>query len=182
MQEAGATHLAIAAALGCAQSTVRKAIGPSRYPRGAPVRGGQHLSKGYVRVSPTDPRERAYPTARRGKIPRSHLVWNRAHPEDLVEPGDEVHHVNRTPDDDRIENLRKLTPSAHHAEHRAERRERMRKLTQEQAAEIRARFAAGGVSKCQLGRDYGVSASQIRRIIQGRSDRWSIGVSRSISE
>jgi hypothetical protein len=58
-------------------------------------------------VRPLDDAERAYPTAHSGELPRSHLVWNRAHPDDLVQPGEQVRHVNRVRDDDRIENLEK---------------------------------------------------------------------------
>lgn len=128
MQEEGMTHLAIAKALGFSDSTVRKHLGPSRHPSGRLLVGGEWRSdKGYVIVSPLEIKERHFPTTRKtGVIARSHLVWNRHHPDDLVQPGDHVHHINRVTDDDRIENLEKLTPEAHDAEHQEERSERMR--------------------------------------------------------
>jgi hypothetical protein len=44
---------------------------------------------------------------------------------------------------------------------------RMRKLVLAQIEEIRARFAAGGVSKIQLGKDYGVTDVRIGQIVRG---------------
>jgi hypothetical protein len=49
------------------------------------------------------------------------------------------------------------------------------KLTDAQAAEIRSRWAAGGVSQADLGREYGVRDSTINRIVQGRSFRHLLG-------
>lgn len=43
----------------------------------------------------------------------------------------------------------------------------MRKLDEEQVATIRERFAAGGVSMRQLGREYGVTHESIRKIVRG---------------
>jgi len=43
------------------------------------------------------------------------------------------------------------------------------KLTPEQAQEIRARFSRGGVTKAELGREYGLSATGIWRVVTGRS-------------
>lgn len=42
------------------------------------------------------------------------------------------------------------------------------KLTAKQVGEIRARYAAGGVSQSQLGAEYGVSPSHVCGIISGR--------------
>ena len=72
---------------------------------------------GYVRVT-LDPQEAIhYPTAlcygSSWSIPRSHLVWNRANPEDYVQPGEQVHHRNGVRDDDWIGNLAKLTVGDH---------------------------------------------------------------------
>lgn len=46
-------------------------------------------------------------------IMRSHLVWNRAHPDDPVQKGEHVHHLNHVRDDDRVENLQKMNAAAH---------------------------------------------------------------------
>ncbi len=43
------------------------------------------------------------------------------------------------------------------------------KLTNEQAQEIRDRFNRGGVTKAQLAREYGLSATSVWRVITGRS-------------
>lgn len=43
------------------------------------------------------------------------------------------------------------------------------KLTSEQAQEIRDRFNRGGVTKAQLAREYGLSATGVWRVITGRS-------------
>lgn len=69
---------------------------------------------GYIWVSPLDDAERHYPTSRDGSIVRSHLTWNRAHPDDVVKPGELIHHKNRNRADDRIENLQKLPGHAAH--------------------------------------------------------------------
>jgi hypothetical protein len=182
--------------------------------------------EGHVFVRPAADSERAFPTSGPdGQITRSHLVWNRAHPDDVVQPGEEVHHRNRDPADDRLENLQKFpSHAAHMAAHRGDphpgrrgprphlrkswcvhghrldeentyiapdghrscrrcrserwiaRRKRpdgstvQAKLTPVQVEEIKARYAAGGVTQAQLGREYGVSAVQISRIVTGA--RW----------
>lgn len=46
-----------------------------------------------------------------------------------------------------------------------------RKLTAGQAAEVRARWAAGGISKAALGREYGMSAQCMGRVVRGLSYR-----------
>lgn len=45
----------------------------------------------------------------------------------------------------------------------------MVKLTSAQAAEIRERYAAGGISQRSLGREYGVSYATVARIAHGHS-------------
>lgn len=45
-----------------------------------------------------------------------------------------------------------------------------RKLTSDQVTEMRSRFAAGGVRQAALGREYGVSAQQVGRIL--RREKW----------
>jgi len=43
------------------------------------------------------------------------------------------------------------------------------KLTQEQASEIRRRYAAGGVSQRKLGGEYGVSLVAVQNILNGKT-------------
>jgi antitoxin component HigA of HigAB toxin-antitoxin module len=43
------------------------------------------------------------------------------------------------------------------------------KLTPEQVQNIRDRFDRGGVTKAQLGREFGLSATGVWRVITGRS-------------
>lgn len=47
--------------------------------------------------------------------------------------------------------------------------ELLAKLTNAQANEIRDRFNRGGVTKAQLAREYGLSATGVWRVITGRS-------------
>jgi hypothetical protein len=50
-------------------------------------------------------------------IQRSHAIWNETHPDDPVLDGEEVHHKDRNPGNDAIENLQKMTVSDHHRMH-----------------------------------------------------------------
>jgi hypothetical protein len=50
---------------------------------------------------------------------RSHRVWNAAHPGDMVRAGYQIHHINGVRDDDRPENLQKVTIAEHYALHKA---------------------------------------------------------------
>lgn len=50
-------------------------------------------------------------------IPRSHAVWNAAHPNDPILPGEHIHHSNRIRDDDRPENLQKIAAGDHNSLH-----------------------------------------------------------------
>lgn len=55
----------------------------------------------------------------RGHILLSHDVWNYHHPNDLITKGDGfvIHHINQKPNDDRIENLQKITDFKHRSLH-----------------------------------------------------------------
>jgi hypothetical protein len=79
--------------------------------------GGQWMSRGYVRVALSEEQAKVHPTAlyhgRGWSIQRSHLVWNTAHPDDLVLPGENIHHLNKQRDDDRLENLHKMPKREH---------------------------------------------------------------------
>jgi endogenous inhibitor of DNA gyrase (YacG/DUF329 family) len=81
-------------------------------------KGGQFTGDGRFQVW-LPPEERAkHPTgSARGYILRYHLVWNEAHPDDPVLPGQIIHHLNDDSTDDRIENLAKMTQSEHARAH-----------------------------------------------------------------
>lgn len=74
-----------------------------------------------------------YPTeTKRGYIRRSHYVWNKSHPDNLVRPGQIIHHNNGNPKDDRPENYTKVNSHSEHMKfHRDEisRRITIRNLT-----------------------------------------------------
>lgn len=50
-------------------------------------------------------------------IQRSHHVWNQAHPDDPVLPGEEVHHIDLDKQNDDPGNLKKLPKPEHHRLH-----------------------------------------------------------------
>lgn len=85
-------------------------------------RGGEWRTKGgYVRCTITAEQAELWPTAvHHGggfSIPRSHVVWNTAHPEAVVKRGEHVHHLNGVRDDDRPENLRPMDALEHESMH-----------------------------------------------------------------
>lgn len=79
--------------------------------------GAWKVKGGYYRRGLTAKEAAKMPTAtKHGKgwsIPRSHYVWNLAHPDDLVTKSDHVHHLNGRRDDDRAENLVKMDGEQH---------------------------------------------------------------------
>ena len=102
-----------------------------------------------------------------GRILRYGYVWNCAHPEDPVRPGDVIHHINENPSDDRLENLEKTTQSdhaAHHTagrKHTAETRARMSKAHKERIA--RDGYHWTGKSHTEEARENMRRAQQARR-------------------
>ena len=44
-------------------------------------------------------------------------IWNHYHPEDTVQPNDVIHHINGNHNDNRIENLKKMSRRDHGLEH-----------------------------------------------------------------
>jgi hypothetical protein len=87
--------------------------------------GESRVGEGYVMVTLPNGEGVDWPTAHhmggRHSVMRSHLVWNRVHPDDLVQKKEHVHHMNHVRDDDRPENLMKLHGSDHLRMHNAER-------------------------------------------------------------
>jgi hypothetical protein len=53
--------------------------------------------------------------SKRGIIQRSHLVWDLAHPDDPVLPGQVIHHLDENSLNDVPENLRKYVSQSEHA-------------------------------------------------------------------
>ena len=54
---------------------------------------------------------------RRRYMQRSHVVWNQAHPDDPVRPGEEIHHIDGNRLNDVPENLLKVTREEHQRLH-----------------------------------------------------------------
>jgi hypothetical protein len=72
-------------------------------------------SRGYMRVPVPREERHLHPTVdARGYIARSHYVWNVAHPDDPVRPGQTVHHVNGDSLDDRPNNLERCESQSDH--------------------------------------------------------------------
>lgn len=93
--------------------------------------GSTWYTRSYVRVTLHPDEVLAHPTALHHQssnhwtIQRSHVVWNEHHPDDKVQPGEHVHHLNHVRDDDYVENLLKLD-AAEHLSHHARLREQAR--------------------------------------------------------
>lgn len=101
----------------------RKAQGIYSGPGHPAWKGGEYRNKGHIRAVLDSEEAARHPTAIKHSrsnhwtIQRSHIVWNKAHPTDQVQVGDHIHHINGIRDDDRIENLVRLSGSAHIAMH-----------------------------------------------------------------
>lgn len=82
-----------------------------RYGNDAPNwRGGQHIdSSGHMRV---------WVRERKRYVPRAHLVWLEAHPDDVIPRGYVIHHQDGDKLNDVIENLEKIPLATHVARHR----------------------------------------------------------------
>ena len=71
----------------------------------------------------TPGRKRKYVGRVAGKptyVQRSHWVWNQAHPDDPVQPGEHIHHIDHDPSNDDLANLAKYSAEDHAALHAAE--------------------------------------------------------------
>lgn len=55
------------------------------------------------------------------QVQKSHLVWNAYRPDNPVRDGEVIHHINGDPEDNRAENLVKMTLAEHEALHSRER-------------------------------------------------------------
>lgn len=94
------------------------------------------------------------------------LMWEREN--GASSKGLHVHHSCEVRNCVRPEHLRALTVREHMALHGRRPKPTLRKLDDAQAAQIRARWADGDSGKL-LSREFGVSYSTIRQIIDGRS-------------
>lgn len=99
----------------------------------------------YARVGISAEEAACYPTAHTNGpnkwwMLRSHREWNRAHPDDMVQPGESVHHIDGFKWNDDPANLRKTSFSGHRMIHANVNR----RLLKAEAAldEYRRRFGA----------------------------------------
>lgn len=79
-----------------------------------------------------------------GYILRYVYVWNRTHPDDLVQHGQVIHHKNEDPTDDRPENLEKTTQSVHATHHNAMKRAHSEETKAKMSKSQRERIAREG--------------------------------------
>jgi hypothetical protein len=75
----------------------------------------------------------------------------------------QLDHLCRQSDCVNVAHLEQVSPAEN------ARRSRATKLTWEQVREIRARYAAGGISQPQLAREYGVVQGNISSVLLGKT-------------
>ena len=146
---------------------------PRRGPTHARWKGGTTRRQGRVYVWTPD-----HPRADQHRyVPRATLVAEQSLGRPLV-PGEVVHHRNRVKDDDRPENLAVMTTAEHSRLHAAEDAAAHRGeqhpnalLTDAQVLEIRARYAAGGVSLRGLAQEYGCNFRTIWVVVRHKAWR-----------
>lgn len=81
-------------------------------PRHHNWKGGRRMSNGYIEIwRPSHPR-----ATKAGYVKRSCLVWEDTN-ERYVQPGEIIHHIDGSRDNDVIENLRLMTDSEHKSLH-----------------------------------------------------------------
>ena len=52
-----------------------------------------------------------------GSVLRSHIIWDASHPNAPIQLGEVIHHLNGIVNDDRLENLGKISSQSEHASH-----------------------------------------------------------------
>lgn len=75
-------------------------------------RTGQRASRYHVYLGRVDGKPKY--------MPRSHWVWNQHHPDDPVQPGEHIHHIDHDKLNDEIANLQKLSAREHAELHAGE--------------------------------------------------------------
>lgn len=115
----------------------------ARIARPSPRNTGGTITRGrsgrpYVQVHVPLATRHLHPTTdKRGRILRSHLVWDRSHPDDPVLPGEVVHHIDNDSLNDSPENLAKLPSQSAHARHHFTQPRRARSAEARLAASLR---------------------------------------------
>jgi len=59
-----------------------------------------------------------YKEVKNGRVMRPHWIWWKTHPNEPIKYNDEIHHINGNHQDDRPENLIKLTKKQHKLAHK----------------------------------------------------------------
>jgi len=82
-------------------------------------KNGQWLNKGskgtiYMRVWIPPEQRHLFPTCKKGYVPRSHVIWNQFHPNDLIKLGEIIHHIDGNSLNDIPENLQKYSSQSIH--------------------------------------------------------------------
>jgi len=90
--------------------------------------------------------------------------------EDFLLRGLDIHHVNGDPTDNRIENLQVISREDHNSLHKSHESHHNSKLTYELVRRIREDSSSKRFSYSQLSNKYGVTKSQIGKII--RQEQW----------
>jgi hypothetical protein len=119
------------------------------------------------------------------RVMRYHAVWNAAHPDDPVKPGEAIHHIDGDVENDVIENLQKMSQSEHKTLHsrvgtealrkwQKENPEKARKRSQENANELQKKLKADPKWAAEIRekrRDGTIKANKRRRG-EKKSEEW----------
>lgn len=127
------------------------------------------LGYGFFRMEPGEPMWRAHRVAwhlTNGAIPDGMLICHRCDNPPCCNPAHMFLGTNADNCADRVAKNRSSRKVTHFGEASPK-----AKLTAAQVAEIRERYAAGGVTQRELGEEFGVGQTQVGRIVRGV--RWA---------